>query len=293
VPSQNFPDDVTSISHALKSGFIAMSLPTSRRFITHLLDSLPSSASDTGGRVNPLSAVPETAKKQLLLLQVLFPNEFLPALDLLDRRLVTRLIIRDDAGESTATTVDVAGVVQVRNAQLNDETMVGDMEPPSKLTLEETSLDSPNDRPMTDAPPEGDTTSTNTPDSIYYVRSAQQRSSRYSNSYDATTFYEVRLCAWNCSCPAFAFAAFPAIHPEPAVPAFDPQHEIPRPTIDNSDGATWIFGGVSLGNDTPPVCKHLLACVLVDKCSGLFREYLEERVVGVEEAAGWAAGWGD
>jgi hypothetical protein len=293
VPSQKFPADVTSINHALDPGLIAMSLPTSRRFITHLLNSLPSSASDTGGGVNPLSAVPETAKKQLLLLQVLFPNEFLPALDLLDRRLVTRLIIGDDAEGGAATIADDAGVAQVLNVQLSDETMAGEMESPSERTLVETPLDSRNDRPMTDAPHEGDTTSTNAQDSIYYVRSAQQRSSRYSNSYDATAFYEVRLCAWNCSCPAFAFAAFPAIHPEPAVPAFDPQHETSQSTIDKSDGATWIFGGVSLGDDTPPVCKHLLACVLVDKCSGLFREYLEERVVSVEEAAGWAAGWGD
>jgi hypothetical protein len=45
---------------------------------------------------------------------------------------------------------------------------------------------------------------------VYYVRSAQRRTSRYGTSVDATSSYEVRLRAWNCSCPAFAFAAFPA-----------------------------------------------------------------------------------
>ena len=55
----------------------------------------------------------------------------------------------------------------------------------------------------------------------------------------------------------------------------------------------WIFGGLSLGDDMPPVCKHLLACVLAERCKGLFGGFVEERDVSVEEAAGWAAGWGD
>jgi hypothetical protein len=271
-----------------------MSLPTSRRFITHLLDSLPSSASTTDEGLNPLSAVPEAAKKQLLSLQVLFPNEFLPALDLLDRRLVTRLIIGHGVGdESAAITEKDAGVAPVRNAQLSDETMLDDTEPPSDRALVEPPHAPSNNDSMIDAPHEADPVSSTSQNSIYYVRSAQQRSSRYSNSYEATTFYEVRLFAWNCSCPAFAFAAFPAMHPEPAVPTFDPQHDTPPSTMSGLHGTTWSFGGVSLGDATPPVCKHLLACVLVEKCSGLFGEYLEERIVSVEEAAGWAAGWGD
>ena len=55
----------------------------------------------------------------------------------------------------------------------------------------------------------------------------------------------------------------------------------------------WIFGGISLGDGMPPVCKHLLACVLAERCKGLFGGFVEERDVSVEEAAGWAAGWGD
>lgn len=59
----------------------------------------------------------------------------------------------------------------------------------------------------------------------------------------------------------------------------------------------WRFGGASLdtegmGTGMPPVCKHLLACVLVDRCD-LFAAFAEEREIGEEEAAGWAAGWGD
>jgi hypothetical protein len=58
-----------------------------------------------------------------------------------------------------------------------------------------------------------------------------------------------------------------------------------------SSGAGWRFGGLTLGNHMS-VCKHLLACVLVEHCS-LFVGFVDEREVSVEELAGWAAGWGD
>jgi hypothetical protein len=260
-----------------------MSLPTSRRFITRLFNSLSSISADAEGGANPLSAVPETAKKQLLSLQVLFPNEFLPALDLLDRKLVTRLIV-DDGDEEDTNTEKSAAVIEAQS----EDKITAD---PAELST--SYLSSPHaqlldiDHVMSDVPAhEPTTTDLHT---IYYVRSAQQRSSRYSSSYDTTTSYEVRLQAWNCSCPAFAFAAFPAVHPEPPIPVYDPQGAETAATVEGA----WIFGGVSLGDATPPVCKHLLACVLVEKCKGLFGSFVEERVISVEEAAGWAAGWGD
>ncbi|KAH4354056.1 hypothetical protein HBH98_014200 [Parastagonospora nodorum] len=215
---------------------ITMSLPTSRRFITQLLDALPSSAGTHDAATNPLSSVPESAKKQLLSLQVLFPSEFLPALDLLDRRLVVRLKISDENGNPRNE--DSAARNNSTTAPAHDYT----------------------------------------PSSIYYVSSAQPR--RHASSYDTSTSYQVRLRAWNCSCPAFAFAAFPAVHPEPTYQPSDATED------------AW-FGGVSLGEGIPPVCKHLLACVLVEKCAGLFGGFVVEREVGVEEAVGWAAGWGD
>lgn len=140
-------------------------------------------------------------------------------------------------------------------------------------------------------------------DTVYYVRSAQQRSSRYSTSYDNTTFYEVRLRAWNCSCPAFAFSAFSAVHPDPLVFSYEPG-ENQRLQGDGIHGdrhvmdvtmrdSNWTFGGATLGSEMPPVCKHLLACVLVERCSGMFGAFVQERKVCVEEVAGWAAGWGD
>jgi hypothetical protein len=53
----------------------------------------------------------------------------------------------------------------------------------------------------------------------------------------------------------------------------------------------WSFGGLTLGSDMP-VCKHLLACVLIEHYTS-FASFVNEREVSVEELAGWAAGWGD
>ncbi|CAO2648381.1 Nn.00g076480.m01.CDS01 [Neocucurbitaria sp. VM-36] len=293
-------------------------LPSSRCFVTQLLNSLPWSSQRTeeiSARSNPLTAVPDAVKKQLLSLQVLFPNEFVPALDLLDRRLVTRFHIRKN-GEACAVSVVPQPGHNHNEALQNqhksgvktfDEQMM-DQNSSATTTLESARLardgpdsDQAEDEAMLDAPAQESHITSKEPanndhSTIYYVRSAQQRSSRYNTSYDTTTSYEVRLTAWNCSCPAFAFSAFPAIHPEPPVATseFADMVDVTMEHTTRQDcDVGWIFGGVSLGDGMPPVCKHLLACVLVEKCSGIFGSYVEEKDVSVEEAAGWAAGWGD
>jgi hypothetical protein len=82
------------------------------------------------------------------------------------------------------------------------------------------------------------------------------------------------------------FAAFPASKSESTKEAQEQDGE-DRVMSD----AGWKFGGLTRGDDMP-VCKHLLACILVEYC-GLFADFVEEREVSVEEFAGWAAGWGD
>jgi hypothetical protein len=57
--------------------------------------------------------------------------------------------------------------------------------------------------------------------------------------------------------------------------------------------ARWRFGGLTLGSSDMPVCKHLLACVLVEHvehCS-FSASFVDERKVSVEDLARWAAGW--
>lgn len=153
-------------------------LPTPRALLTSLLHALstappnPSSTTTT----NPLKSLTRTHKPLLTTLHALFPGILLPALDLLDRHLITHI------------------------------------------------------------------TSSPTSTSLYLVRSTSGLT------------YAVRLRAWNCSCAAFAFAAFPT------------------------------------GQMDLPVCKHLLACALVDAWMAGLGGYVEERRVGREEMAGIAAG---
>lgn len=207
-----------------------MSLPQPRSLIASLLSGIPTpSIPQTSS--NPLKDVPSPTKSLLLTLHVLFPNELLPALDLLDRQLVTRFRVKDDENVS--------------------EDLPGQLHPGDKATT-----------------------------NIYFVRSAQL-SSNPRFSAPSTSHYEVRPLAWNCSCPAFTFSAFPAdVQSSPQSPPSEP----------TSGGCEkWKFGGLSIG---PGVCKHLLACVLVERCPGLFAGFVEDRDVTKEELAGWCAGWG-
>ncbi|KAK3646603.1 hypothetical protein LTR56_000507 [Elasticomyces elasticus] len=227
-------------------------LPTSRQFVASLISALDKPAVATA---NPLTDT-ATCKERLLTIHVLFQNELLPALDLLDRSLVTRLRLdRPGAVEGT--------------------TMPNDAESNSMTTGQCRNQEAPAIRSA----------------STYYVRSAQQQqqssrntSSRYRNaSYEQTTYYEVRLNAWSCSCPAFAFSAFPVTSPEGQIPR--------RKSTDVPESSSWTFGGLSQGTDMP-ICKHLLACTLVEH-SSMFEDMVEERIVSAEQLAGWAAGWGD
>ncbi len=114
---------------------------------------------------------------------------------------------------------------------------------------------------------------------VYYVRSSQRpRGYKRGNKegLEGSTSYEVRLKAWNCTCAAFAFAAFNS-----SAPRLAQEEEAEK------GGDEMRFGGLLRGEEVP-VCKHLLACVLAERMGG----YVEEKVVGREEMAGWAAGWG-
>ncbi|UJO13437.1 uncharacterized protein CLAFUR5_03761 [Fulvia fulva] len=189
----------------------------SRHLTSSLLASIPGPAphQTSPQPANPLKGSPPSTRNIFLTLYALFEKEFLPALDLLDRGLVTRLKVPDH------------------------------------------------------------------PTTLLLVRSAQQHNNNNNNNnnnrnpaYEHINHYEVRLDAWSCSCPAFTFAAFPASGREVT-----------------GEAGVCVMGGLTRGSDMP-VCKHLLACVLVEHCES-FKHFAVEREVSVEEIAGWAAGWGD
>lgn len=128
---------------------------------------------------------------------------------------------------------------------------------------------------------------------VYYVRSSQPARLNAAARHDSVGMnYEVRTRAGNCTCPAFTLASF----------ADEGLRELDLKTDEKSGDdpdrparEEWMrnderVGGLALGNDFY-VCKHLLACVLVERCEGL-EEYVETRLAGRAETAGWAAGWG-
>ncbi|KAF1827795.1 uncharacterized protein K489DRAFT_28048 [Dissoconium aciculare CBS 342.82] len=179
-----------------------------------------------------------------LTLQVLFPNELLPALDILDRGLVTRLRCVTDEAELSLL------LVQSSRSQ----------------------SDSRKERHAHDT-----------------------KSTRFQNKSNVTSdletdlplppCHEVRLDAWSCSCPAFVFSAFPvrSVTSNSLI--------VEAKTAGEQTVTDWFFGGKSCGDELP-VCKHLLACVLGERCA-IFRRRIRERTCTAEEIAGWAAGWGD
>lgn len=203
-------------------------LPTPAQFLNSLLSTppfhplsfLPSSST-------PLLPLNPNVKPLLLTLHSLFPSELLPALDILDRRLITRVVI-----DYSISPAEGKPRIDTREEQNRDEAFV------------------------------------------YYVRSSYRPRRAHSR---ANLNYEVRTKASNCTCPAFAFAAF----------GYDGGGEATDTSQRTRDEGR--LGGLMLGNQVP-VCKHLLACILAERCAGL-EDCLEKRKVGREEMAGWAAGW--
>lgn len=173
--------------------------------------------------INALSSLSPKDKQLFVTLHCIFPNELLPALDLLDRRLMTRF----ERDNRTA---------------------------------------------------------------LYYVRSTQTSQARRHRSIPAVAHsYEVRLTAWNCGCPAFALAAFNAA----ALPDDSLSQDSEAQAVESCMGRDGGFGGCSLRDRVPPVCKHLLACYLVERCPLLLGGYVDVKIASIEEMAAWAAGWGD
>ncbi|KAJ5874488.1 uncharacterized protein N7529_002918 [Penicillium soppii] len=169
--------------------------------------------------IHELSHTPFANSKQLMLtLHCLFPNDFLPALDILDRKLVRMVRV-----------------------------------------------------------------GTRTED-IFLVTSTSPPSRKSASSHQQDKSYEVRLRAWNCSCPTFALSAY---RDQP--PVTDDQ-----PSTTEGEHVNYPFGG-TLTRDTTrslsPVCKHILACILHARCPDLFGGD-SMFVVSMEELAGWCAGWG-
>ncbi|KAI1777542.1 hypothetical protein F4818DRAFT_407028 [Hypoxylon cercidicola] len=264
---------------------MASDVPTHRQFLTSLIDSLtstpvptPSSSSAAAPSAdgNPLKLIPPACRPLFTTLYALYPLILLPALDLLDRRLVTRVFVR-----------------QQRDTTAQAET-------------------GPSHGPACDEGNEGerelatgsDSSASNRNNSYYVVRSAQPQQTRRhawgSNASPSGPSYVVRLDAWNCTCAAFTFAAFPREDDQ------QQQHSYVIEPCSSTESRKkgvekerqeekWEFGALSVdGRDGSgiagvPCCKHLLACLLAERWSHLLGGYVEERTVGREEGVGLVA----
>ena len=232
-----------------------------RHLINDLIDTL------NGSNDYPRSSVIGIARNKptLLTLHGLFPTSLIPALDVLDRHLITRLTFQDGVFQHANTEH-----VDTHKYPLNADT----------LSTRTVAGDKPYSR------------------SVYYVRSSAPPPSssrgRFSNPYPTDLVsYEVRTTAWNCTCAAFIFAAYNSSISSKSTFGGNNQSGAPDGGESERGCTRSAWGGLFHGEDRggPPLCKHLLACVLTERWT-VAADMIEEKVVGREETAGWAAGWG-
>jgi hypothetical protein len=138
---------------------------------------------------------------------------------------------------------------------------------------------------------------------VYQVRSSQPPKSRFRDSggsgvASGSMVYTVRLEAWNCSCAAFAFSAFPGMLSANASAPWNLVHGEEDDIMgvgrvggmdEGGEEQRWEFGGLSFDGredgGAVPVCKHLVACLLGERWDVL-GGYVREREVGREEMGG-------
>jgi hypothetical protein len=222
------------------------------------------------GQLHHLSPEDTTkARSVFLTLHVLFPHHLLPALDLLDRGLVTRLIPKIEQSQSDGDRAKLA------TAGAHDR---------------EAASPSP-------------------PWEVYYIQSSSAVTSkpnpRRKKQSVSATFYEVRLDSWNCSCPAFSVDAFQGsmnscddIDDKVSMPQTSEQEEQldqSFSTRNESEGVGWRVGGTTTlpSSGSTPICKHILAATLARVAPKLFSTGITESRVSREQLAGWGGGWGE
>ena len=250
------------------------SLPTPRAILTSLLTSLtniptppiqppanePYSREDVRSS-NPLKNLSPSQRALLTTLHVIFPPPMLlQALDLLDRRLVTRVILQDLTENETG----------------EREEEVERLMPPQAHVHLASEIETSGEGKRK-------------PNTVYLVRSSQPQKSRFNASSSTSTpgtIYTVHLEAWNCSCAAFAFSAFPGGSSGSGSSwKMDDESE----GEDGGDGEREReFGGLC-ADENVPNCKHLVACLLGERWESVLGEYVKERVVAREEMAGFGS----
>ncbi|KAJ0387354.1 hypothetical protein COL922a_002399 [Colletotrichum nupharicola] len=261
------------------------SQPTPRAVLSSLINTLTASPltplPQPGS--NPLKSLPQSQRPILVTLHVLFPSLVLPALDLLDRNLVTRVVKVDALPYDTDTDTDDED--QVPDAAAGGGPAIDPADqhhPPSSPSISDDQ--DANDRDEATAVPNRDE-----PAAFHLVRSVTstfRRNQSAAMTASTATTYLVQLDAWNCNCANFAFEAFPA-----GTTASESDLEVlgADAVEDEIEVSPDWFGGLSLdGKDSGgvPCCKHLLACLLAEQWCDVLGSYALEKRLDREEIAG-------
>lgn len=188
-------------------------------------------------------------RQQLLTLHVIFPSLLLPALDLLDRGLATRLIVANPTQAATSHASHVPQDGETESVQ-------------DQLTEEATSFSK---------------------DQIcmYSVQSAASTTPRGRRRHipQVSKSYAVHLDAWSCNCSGFALDAYSNYD----VTSITKQLQESNITS-GGFGCLGMDARLGLQEDFP-CCKHLLACLLAEKWRGAPRDHVEDRYITKEELA--------
>lgn len=232
-----------------------------------------------GGAI--LASLDEPHRQLLLSLHCLLPSTLLPALDLLDRGLV----VRYRAASENQQLSDIAGNKKAE--------ALGEHQGELSASPPEVSASPPNVHSSTQPPPPHR--------DVFYVTSIAGVGGLTKHHHGpgmnlTASRYEVCLHAWNCTCAGFVYAS---MHPSASTLSSDPfQKYLPEaavatsgPDEEKTNGLLW--GGSSYGKreETPPACKHLVACLLAEYCGGIFGKFVSTREVTRELLAEIAAVW--
>ncbi|KAF7595143.1 hypothetical protein BBP40_007110 [Aspergillus hancockii] len=257
------------MERALRSG---KTLPSNIEFIEQLISQLSDCAKNPENEESAQSQLRASAfstarvqklKPLMLTLHCLFPDEVLFALNILDRGLVRRFV-REDSRVIKSSNV-------TESSYLSKPTFNG-RQPTSEEMFFVISASTAPQSSLAASP------------SMSLHPHADQKG------------YEVRLRAWNCTCPTFTLATFRDLGPDLAEDNSSSNGILG--SLHVSDSVYYPLGGSLArqpGKWSPPLCKHLLACVLMVCCPQLFGgagNDCNRVVVSAEELAGWCAGWG-
>ncbi|KAK4240267.1 hypothetical protein C8A03DRAFT_31655 [Achaetomium macrosporum] len=303
-------------------------LPTSRALLTSLINSisniplLPVTETDSRPEIshrlvqsdhnnsNPLRRVPPFHRHLIITLHVLFPGMVLPALDLLERGFVCRMM--SDHKDSKDGGVMKGGSTRVPGRQARAGDGHGEGHDASSSASAQAQVPT-----SAEGSPRG-------PGNAFYLvgsasaaaaaaqtsmRERRRRKRRAESAGEAEGVgdigsgmaaagkkgYVVRLEAWHCTCAAFAFAAVQgeAVRPSWEVEPLEFGAEVGDMGAETEAEPEWSFGGMSLdgleAGEGVPVCKHLLACLLAERWSAALGRYVIERRAEREEIAGIVA----